>query len=144
MTGLHVILGVALVAVNAAAGLYGAWCWWRLTSPRAFWWLARTGQALVALEALQGSVLLLAGEELPRLHLVYGLVPLGISFVAEQLRVASAQTVLDQRGLESPQAVGDLPAGEQREIVEAIVRRELGVIAASALVITFLGLRASA
>ena len=29
MTAFHVALGVALIAVNAAAGLWGAWCWWR-------------------------------------------------------------------------------------------------------------------
>jgi hypothetical protein len=84
----------------------------------------------------------LSGEDLPRLHLVYGLVPLGVSFVAEQLRIASAQTVLDQRGLEGSEAVRALPEPEQRAIVRAIVNRETGVMAASALVVAFLGVRA--
>jgi hypothetical protein len=95
------------------------------------------------LTALQGAVLALMGEDLPPLHLVYGLTPLGVSFIAEQLRVASAQTVLDQRGLESSAAVGRLPRSEQRELVLDIVRREIGVMAASALVVTVLGLRAA-
>jgi len=38
--------------------------------------------------------------------------------------------------------VGRLPAEEQQSIVLQIVRRELGVMAAAALVITFLALRA--
>jgi hypothetical protein len=51
--------------------------------------------------------------------------------------------VLDQRGLESSAAVGRLPRSEQRELVLDIVRREIGVMAASALVVTVLGLRAA-
>ncbi len=99
MTALHIALGVALVAVNLAAGLLGAWRWHRDEYSHAFWPLLRAGQALVVIEVLQGGVLLLLGEELPRLHLIYGLVPLGVAFIAEQLRLTSAQTVLDQRGV---------------------------------------------
>jgi hypothetical protein len=82
----------------------------------------RTGQALVAIVALQGLVLQFTGADLPELHLVYGLVPVGISFIAEQLRILSAQTVLDQRGLEGAEAMRRLPETEQRSIVIAIVR----------------------
>ena len=53
------------------------------------------------------------------------------------------QTILDQRGLDEPQAVGALPEDEQRRIVAAIVRRETGVMALSALVVVFLALRAA-
>ena len=66
-----------------------------------------------------------------------------MAFVAEQLRVASAQTILDQRGLEDAAAVGRLPEDEQRSLVAAIVRREVGVMALSALVVVFLALRAA-
>ena len=98
-----------MIVSNLAAGLWGAWCWWRVRPSRAFWPMLRTAQALMFLTSLQGAVLALMGEDLPPLHLVYGLTPLGVSFIAEQLRVASAQTVLDQRGLESSAAVGHLP-----------------------------------
>ena len=54
-------------------------------------------------------MLLLAGEELPPLHLVYGLTPLAVAFFAEQLRVVAAQTELDRRGLEGRDAVAALP-----------------------------------
>ena len=45
------------------------------------------------------------------LFYLYALLPLAVAFVAEQLRVASAQTILDQRGLEGAAEVGRLPAG---------------------------------
>ena len=139
MTGLHVALGVALVAVNLAAGALGAWRWRRGELSRAFWPLLRAGQALVAVEALQGAVLLLLGEDLPRLHLGYGLVPLGIAVLAEQLRLTSAQAVLDARGVASAR---ELPEGEREGAALDILLREMGVMAASALVVAALGLRA--
>jgi hypothetical protein len=137
VTAFHIALGVALIAVNAAAGLYGAYAWWRRSTPRAFWPLLRIGQALVMIEAVDGAILLAIGEDLPELHLIYGLVPLGVSFIAEQLRLASADTVLAQRELEGRKDVEALPEAEQRELVRAIVRREMG------LVVALLGVRAA-
>ena len=69
--------------------------------------------------------------------------PLGVSFIAEQLRLAAADTVLAQRGLEGRADVEKLPEPEQRELVRTIVHREMGVMAASALVVAVLGLRAA-
>ncbi len=86
--------------MNAVAGLYGAFAWWRHVNAPGFWPLLRIGQALVLVEALDGVILLLLGKELPQLHLIYGLVPIAVSFVAEQLRLAAAETVLQQRDLE--------------------------------------------
>jgi hypothetical protein len=63
--------------------------------------------------------------------------------VAEQLRVISAQTILDRRELADAQAVGELPEAQQRVVVAEIMRRELGVMALSALVVVFLALRAA-
>jgi hypothetical protein len=143
VTGVHIGLGVALIAVNLAAGVWGAWCWWRARPAPGFWPLLRIGQALVVIEAVDGAVLLLIGRDLPELHLVYGLVPLGVSFLAEQLRLAAADTVLQQRGLEGRADVEALPQAEQRNLVFAIVRRETGVMAASALVVAALGVRAA-
>ena len=142
MTALHIGLGVALIAVNVAAGLWGAYGWWRHRHVPGFWPLLRVGQGLVMLQAVDGAVLILMGRDLPELHLIYGLVPIGVSFLAEQLRLAAADTVLAQRGLEGRADVEALPPGEQRELVRAIVRREMGVMAASALVVTALALRA--
>lgn len=143
MTAVHIALGFAVVAVNLAAGAWGAWAWWRERAAPGFWPLLRTGQALVAVEAVLGGALVLAGEDLPPLHLVYGLTPLGVAFFAEQLRVVSAQTELDRRGLAGREAVAALSESDQRQLVRAIVRREIGVMAASALVVALLGMRAS-
>lgn len=143
MTAVHITLGVAVVAVNLAAGAWGAWAWWQWRDARGFWPLLRTGQALVAVEAALGGALILAGEELPSLHLVYGLTPLAVALFAEQLRVVSAQTELDRRGLEGREAVAALSESDRRQLVRAIVRREIGVMAASALVVAVLAARAS-
>ncbi len=143
MTSLHVVLGVLLVTSSAAAGLFGAWRWYRVEPSQAFWTLLRISQAVVVLTAAQGGVLVLLGRDADGLHLLYGALPLAISFLAEQLRLAAAQTVLDARGLEGAAAMRDLEEGEQRSIVLQIVRREIGVMAASALVVALLGLRAA-
>ena len=141
MSALHEALAVALVTVNLAAGALGASLWWRGGHSRAFWPLLRGGQGLVVLQALAGLALVVLGRDLPELHLVYGLTPLGVAFVAEQLRLASADTVLAARGLEQAADMSRLPDSEQRDIVRAIVRREMGVMAASALVVATLAIR---
>ena len=143
MNAVHVVLGAALIGVNTAAGAWGAWCWWRARDAPGFWPLLRTGQALVVLQAAGGGILVLAGRELPELHLVYGLVPLGVSFLAEQLRITAAETVLGQRGLEGRSDVEALERAEQRDLIDAIMLREMGVMAASALVVALLGARAA-
>ena len=142
MTGVHIAIGVAMVLVNAAAGVMGLWEWRRGSPSTRFWRVLRIGQALAVLAALDGLILLATGADLPELHLVYGLTPLGVSFLAEQLRLASADTVLQARDLPDAQAMRALPEAEQHAIVHAIVRRETGVMAASALVVFVLGLRA--
>ena len=144
MTGVHIAIGVGMVAVNLAAALLGGWQWWRGTPGTLFWPLLRAGQALTVLAAADGLILVIAGDDLPELHLVYGLTPIGVSFLAEQLRLAAADTVLAARDLENAQAMRGLPESEQHAIVHQIVRRELGVMAASAFVVAVLGLRAGA
>jgi hypothetical protein len=143
VTAVHIVLGAALIAVNLAAGAWGAWCWWRARPAPGFWPLLRAGQALVIVEAADGVILLAMGRDLPELHLIYGLVPIGVSFVAEQLRLVAADTELGRRGLEGRADVEALPEDEQRALVEAILRREMGVMAASALVVAVLGVRAA-
>jgi hypothetical protein len=143
VTAFHIVLGVGLIAVNAVAGLYGAIAWWRHANAPGFWPLLRVGQALVLVEALDGAILLLLGKDLPPLHLIYGLVPLAVSFVAEQLRLTAAESVLQQRDLEGRSDVEKLPPADQQQLVRDILRREMGVMAASALVVTLLGVRAA-
>ena len=139
----HLVVGVLSIAVMGGAGVWGAWCWYRVRQSRAFWLMLRAGQAVVVIEAALGGVLVLTGRKESSLHLIYGLLPLGISFVAEQLRIASAQMVLDSRGFESTAAVGELPESEQRVVVMSILQRELGVMVLAALVILVLLIRAA-
>ena len=115
MTTVHIVLGVAVVVVNLAAGLLGAYKWRKDEYSHAFWPILRTGQALVVIEALDGAVLLLMGQELPRLHLI------------------------DQRGVSSAR---ELDPDDAEDAALDILRREMGVMAASALVVAALGLRA--
>ena len=138
----HIVAGAASLVLMGGAGLWGASCWYRVRQSALFWRLLRAGQAAVVLEAALGGILILLGRKASSLHLIYGLLPLAISFVAEQLRIASAQAVLDSRNLESAEAVGKLPEDEQRVIVVAIVQRELGVMVLAALVILVLLIRA--
>jgi hypothetical protein len=143
VTAIHIGLGVALIAVNAVAGVYGAWAWWRERPAPGFWPLLRTGQALVMIEAVDGAILLITGKDLPQLHLIYGLLPLAVSFFAEQLRITAAETVLANHGLEGRADVERLAPAEQQDLVRVIVRREIGVMAASAVVVALLGVRAA-
>jgi hypothetical protein len=138
----HVVVGILCLALVGGAGAWGAWCWYRVRQSAMFWRLLRAGQAAVAVEILIGGVLVVIGRKSPSLHLIYGLVPLAVSFVAEQLRIASAQMVLDKRGLESAAAVGELPESEQNVVVVSILQRELGVMVLAALVMLVLLIRA--
>ena len=143
MTSIHVILGVGMVVSSAVAGLWGAWRWYRVEPSDSFWKLLRVSQAFILIEALQGGVLLLLGRDVADLHLLYGTLPVVVSFLGEQLRIAAAETVLDARGVEGAAAVAELPDAEQRSIVLGILRREMGVMTACALVSVALGLRAA-
>jgi hypothetical protein len=135
---------LALATLSAIPGLLGGWRWYRFQASRGFWVLLRVAQVGALVYAVAVGVLAAVGHtSTDELFYLYALLPLAVSFVAEQLRVASAQTVLDQRDLPDAQAVGELAEREQQEIVELIVRREMGVMALSALVVVFLALRAA-
>jgi hypothetical protein len=149
---------IAVAALNAISGVLGGTLWYRghrlapggsegssAAGPvRAFWVALRVGQgSALALAIAVGSLAAAGNYSSEHLFYLYALLPLAVAFVAEQLRVASAQTILDQGGLENAQAVGELPEDEQHTLVAAIVRREIGVMALSALVVVFLALRAA-
>lgn len=137
-------LALLVALVNLGVGLFGAWRWYRVADARGFWPALRAAQALAVAFAVYGGVLVAVGDGPDNgLFLLYALLPVAVNVVAEQLRIASAQTVLDGRALESAAALGDRPPAEQRSVVRQILRRELGVMAAAALVVAFLALRAA-
>ena len=143
MSALHAVTGGAMCLLFLAAAALGGWCWYRVSPSPWFWRLLRTAQVVMIVEVALGAVLLALGRRpAGDLHYVYGLLPVAVSFVAEQLRIAAAETVLQGRGLASAQAVGELAEAEQRSLVLTIVRREIGVMALAAAVIVGLSLRA--
>ncbi|MDX6707297.1 MAG: hypothetical protein QOI48_3143 [Solirubrobacteraceae bacterium] len=138
------IAAIATLAVNAAAAAFAGLRWWQVQASDAVWPLLRCGQIVAGLQALVAGVLFVAGfRPDDSLYWLYALLPPAIGFVAEQLRVASAEQVLENRDLPDAQAVGALPEAQQRSVVLAVVRREMGVMALAALVVAFLALRAA-
>jgi hypothetical protein len=149
MTAAIVAGALAVAALNAVPGLLGGWLWHEGDPAerrwgQAFWVLLRIGQGSALTLAVAVGSLAAAGKNASdQLFYLYALLPLAVGFVAEQLRVASAQTILDEHGLADAQAVGGLPEPEQHALVGTIVRREVGVMAVSSLVVVVLALRAA-
>jgi hypothetical protein len=144
MPTVHLIVGVLLLVLNLAAGLVGAWAWFRVEASLLFWRLLRAAQATIVVQVLLGAVLLVLGHSPDGdLHILYGVLPLAVSFIAEQLRIGSAETILEGRGFASSQEVGELAPEEQRVVVMSIVRREVGVMTISCFVVVLLALRAA-
>lgn len=145
MTSGDLVASAALVlaALNGLAGAYGWLRWYRVEESRAFWLAVRAGQlGSVAFALLAGGLWVAGHRPTDGLFWIYALLPLAIGMIAEQLRLAAAEQVLISRGLADAQAVGELPEAEQQSVVVSILRREMGVMAASALVVSFLALRA--
>ncbi len=140
-----VVIGALAVALlNAMPAALGLWCWYRGRPSRAFWILLRVGQlGALAFAILVGALAIAGDYSSDRLFYLYALLPLAIAFVAEQIRITSAQTILDQRDLPDAQAIGQLPESEQHAIAAAILAREMVIMALSALVVVFLALRAA-
>jgi hypothetical protein len=148
MTQAIVAGAIAVATLNLLAGLLGAWLWYDGApgerGTRWFWLLLRAGQgSALTLTLAVGSLAAAGNYSTDQLFYLYALLPLAVAFMAEQLRAASAQAILDQRELQDAKAVGTLPASEQQAIVVEIVRREVGVMALAALVVVFLALRAA-
>jgi hypothetical protein len=139
------LTALAVATVNALAAAWGAWRWWRVEPSTAFWWLARAGQAASVAQVIVAGVLF-ARDFVPRdgLYWLYVALPVVVAFVGEQFRVAAAEAVLDARDLPDAPAVGRLPDEEQRSVVVAILRREMGVVSLASAVVVFLALRAYA
>jgi hypothetical protein len=140
----HLVVGVLAIALNVLAALFGGWCWWRAQPSQWFWRVLRTAQVAVVVQVALGGVLVLIGHKPRSLHVLYGVLPLLVAILAEQLRAATAQLVLDSRGFESSEEVGELAPEEQQGLVVTILQREIGVMALSAVVVVVLLARAAA
>ena len=138
MDTLHLITGVAVLATNLAAGLWGGIAWIRQAPSTGFWYLLRTAQVAVVAQVLLGAILLLLGHSSPDgLHYLYGALPIFVSMLAELARAGAGARELEGIDFDS------LPTERQRLVALAIFRRETGIMAVSALVVFFLALRAA-
>jgi hypothetical protein len=134
----HLAVGILVIASNLVAGVWGGLAWLRSVPTVGFWYALRTAQAAVILQVALGAVLLLSGREASSgLHYLYGVLPLGISLLAEAARAGAAERELEGLDFES------LPKSRQQAVALAIVRRETGIMAVSALVILGLAIRAA-
>ena len=134
----HVIAGVTVLATNLLAGAWGSAAWLRARPSVGFWYALRVAQAAVVVQVLLGMGLLLIGRQPPSgLHVLYGVLPLLVTFLAEGIRGGVAAHELTGLDFES------LPRERQRAVGLAIARREIGVMAVSALLVLFLALRAA-
>jgi hypothetical protein len=134
----HLIVGICVLVTNLAAGAVGGIAWLQRRPSVSFWYVLRVAQATVVLQALLGTLLLLSGHEAPDgLHYLYGVLPLLVSLLAEAVRAGAAERELTGLDFDS------LPADRQRLFALAIVRRETGIMAVSALVVFGLAVRAA-
>jgi hypothetical protein len=138
VVGLHIAVGVTLIALNAAAGIVGGVAWYRDRPSIPFWYLLRAAQVSVFIQALLGGLLIVTNHE-PKegLHYLYGILPLVVSFIAEGARADAAHREVGETDYEN------LPEPDQQALALAIVRREMGIMAVSCGVIFFLALRAA-
>src|ERR1041384_3050367 len=130
-------VGIAVLATNGVAGAWGAVAWLRKDPSVWFWYLLRTAQGAVVIQALIGFGLLAQGLRAPdSLHAVYGFAPLAITLVSEGMRVGVAQRELEDVDID------DLDRSEQIAIARRVALAEMGVMTIGVLMILTLALRA--
>lgn len=131
------VVGIAVLATNGVAGVWGAVAWLRNDPSVWFWYLLRVAQAAVVAQALIGFGLLAQGERAPDgLHAIYGFAPLAITLFSEGMRVGVAQRELE--GVD----IDGIERAEQITIARRVALAEMGVMTIGVLMILTLALRA--
>ncbi len=131
------VVGIAVLATNAVAGVWGAVAWLRKDPSVWFWYLLRVAQASVVVQALIGFGLLAQGMRAPdSLHAVYGFAPLVITLFSEGMRVGVAQRELEDVDIDG------IERSEQIVIARKVALAEMGVMTIGVLMILTLALRA--
>jgi hypothetical protein len=133
----HLVVGVALIAANLIAGVWGGYNWLERRFSEGFWVAVRIAQVTVIAQALLGLALAFSGHHADKLHYLYGALPLLVSLVAELVRAGSRAQELGDL------SITDLPEERQTEVALLIYRRETGIMATACLVIFLLALRAA-
>src|SRR4051794_14732281 len=94
------IAALVVLAVNGVAAAFAGLRWWQVRSSPAVGPLLRAGQVAAGCQAAVAGALFAAGfAPADGLYWLYALLPVAIGFVAEQLRLVSADQVLENRGL---------------------------------------------
>ena len=137
MPEVHLVVGVCLIAANLVAGMWGGIAWLQDRPTVGFWYALRVAQATVILQALLGLLLVFTGHHAEQLHILYGVLPLAVSLVAEVVRAGAVAQELGDLDVRS------LPEERQNQIAMAIVRRDTGIMATACLVIFLIALRAA-
>ncbi len=131
-------VGIAVIALNALAGAWGGIAWLRKEPSVWFWYLLRTAQVAVVLQAGLGIAMMAAGGRPGNdLHILYGVLPLLVTVVSEAMR-ANAVT-RETVGVEDIDA---LPHAEQVALARRVVLHEMAIMTVGAIVILGLVLRA--
>ena len=139
LTGVHLGVGIAVLATNLLAGVWGGVAWARHQPSVWFWYLLRVAQGVVVAQVTLGLILLATDHRAAQeLHYLYGISPLVVTLVTEGMRAGAAQRELEDVG-----DVDALSREEQRAIAHRVVLREMGVMTIGALLITTLALRAA-
>jgi hypothetical protein len=133
----HLVVGVCLIAANLVAGVWGGYSWLERRPTAGFWYALRIAQSTVVLQTLLGLLLVFSGHDAGQLHILYGVLPLVVSVLAELIRLGSASQELGDLDIHS------LPEERQTELAFAILRRDTGIMATACLVIFLLALRAA-
>jgi uncharacterized membrane protein len=138
MANVHLLLGIAVLATNLLAGVWGLYAWLARRPSVAFWYLLRLAQVAIVLQSVLGVALLLSEYKAASdLHYLYGLLPLPLMLITEMMRVGAANQVVGEIDYH------DLPEEEARELALRIFIAETRVMALGCLIIAALALRAA-
>jgi hypothetical protein len=137
VANVHLVIGVAVVALSLIAGIWGVYAWLARRPSVAFWYLLRVAQGAIIIQTVLGVSLLLSDHKAGSdLHYLYGLLPLPIMLITEMMRVGAAQQVVGDIDYEK------LPEDEAGELAMKIFIAETRVMALGCLIIAGLAFRA--
>jgi hypothetical protein len=136
-------VGIAVLATNAAAAVWGSVAWLRKVPSVVFWYLLRVAQAVVILQVALGLFLLIGQDRRAAddLHYAYGVSLLVVALVAEAFRAGVASREIERQGIDD---IESLERREQVLLARAVVRNEMGIMTMSVIAVVTLALRAFA
>lgn len=137
MFDVYMALGLTVIGANLIVGVIGGLAWRAERVSIAFWYLLRAAQVATLIFVLFEAVLYFDGRRSDDdLHLLYVVLPVVASLLAEAIRGASASQELGDTDF------AQLDEAGQQKVALAIVRRETGVMTVACFVLAFLVWRA--